>query len=52
MILARSHAIRNSRWHEQHERRSDIARFRRDASSARLTYLAELDDPARDGAIR
>jgi hypothetical protein len=30
----------------RHQRRSDISRFRRDASSALLTYLVEPDDGA------
>jgi hypothetical protein len=29
----------------RHERRSDIARFRREASRALLTYLVEVNDP-------
>ena len=29
----------------RHERRSDIARFRREASRALLTYLVDVDDP-------
>ena len=29
----------------RHERRSDIARFRREASRTLLTYLVDVDDP-------
>lgn len=33
----------------RHERRSGLARFRRNAASALLTYLVEPDDAALDG---
>jgi hypothetical protein len=36
----------------RHERRSDIARFRRDASRSLNTYLCEPNDPALDGLLQ
>ena len=36
----------------RHERRSDIARFRRDASRALVTYLCEPNDPALAGILK
>jgi hypothetical protein len=36
----------------RHERRSDIARFRREASRALLTYLCEPNDPALAGILK
>jgi hypothetical protein len=36
----------------RHERRSDVARFRRDASRALRTYLCEPNDPALAGILK
>src|SRR4051812_22982769 len=35
----------------RHERRSDIARYRREAARVLLTYLVEPDDPALGGLL-
>jgi hypothetical protein len=36
----------------RHERRADLARYRREASHALVTYLVEPDDPALNGLLQ